>query len=389
MLREYSVSVRNMDPTLLLTKRYNSFRDEVPVIVAPEVYRWQEGDEASVIVAPEVYRSQVGSLLVNERLYRKLGMLKDELGKLENLSRLRLRANPYENVGRSIFMDRAGVKMANIDAIFNLTSHTGGYLAQQTAGDFTFCDLAGAPGAWSEYILWRRPESYGFGISLRDGIAWNFNKLDKDNMTISFGPDNTGDLYVNAIAFSEEVRRANVEGVDLVVADGGFNVDGREGEQESLTFNLILSECLSAIKCLREGGSFVVKVYDTVTEESASLLYILSMLFKEICLFKPVTSRPANSERYLVCLKRLSSTEGIEDLENYYSNMGDSSRFSYRRNLSFDLWLSRMNNYHTREQVLACQRILDISGDSSAYRDDLNINSSLCTSLFNIPESSR
>ena len=41
----------------------------------------------------------------------------------------------------------------------------------------------------------------------------------------------------------------------------------------------------------------MVKVFDMFTEFSVGLFYLLYRSFHRIALFKPVTSRPANSER--------------------------------------------------------------------------------------------
>ena len=43
------------------------------------------------------------------------------------------------------------------------------------------------------------------------------------------------------------------------------------------------------------------KVYDTYTHVSISFLFLLSCLYETVHITKPFTSRPANSEKYLVC----------------------------------------------------------------------------------------
>lgn len=45
------------------------------------------------------------------------------------------------------------------------------------------------------------------------------------------------------------------------------------------------------------GGHFVCKTFDLFTPFSVGLVYLLYLCFERISLFKPVTSRPANSER--------------------------------------------------------------------------------------------
>ncbi len=47
------------------------------------------------------------------------------------------------------------------------------------------------------------------------------------------------------------------------------------------------------------GGHFVCKVFDMFTPYSVGLFYLLYRSFDKVCIFKPVTSRPANSERYM------------------------------------------------------------------------------------------
>lgn len=47
----------------------------------------------------------------------------------------------------------------------------------------------------------------------------------------------------------------------------------------------------------RPGGHFICKTFDLFTPFSVGLIYLLYCCFERVCLFKPVTSRPANSER--------------------------------------------------------------------------------------------
>lgn len=45
------------------------------------------------------------------------------------------------------------------------------------------------------------------------------------------------------------------------------------------------------------GGHFVCKTFDLFTPFSVGLVYLLYLCFDRVSLFKPITSRPANSER--------------------------------------------------------------------------------------------
>jgi cap1 methyltransferase len=60
------------------------------------------------------------------------------------------------------------------------------------------------------------------------------------------------------------------------------------------------SQALAMSFVLLEGGHFVCKVFEISSPEMVHLLARLSCMFESIALIKPITSRPASSERYLV-----------------------------------------------------------------------------------------
>ncbi len=45
------------------------------------------------------------------------------------------------------------------------------------------------------------------------------------------------------------------------------------------------------------GGHFVTNLFDVFSDFSVDLIYLMSPVFKSVSIVKPVTSRPANSER--------------------------------------------------------------------------------------------
>ncbi len=46
-------------------------------------------------------------------------------------------------------------------------------------------------------------------------------------------------------------------------------------------------------------GDFVLKLFDVFTPFTGGIVWILYRHFEKICIIKPLSSRPANSERYL------------------------------------------------------------------------------------------
>lgn len=59
------------------------------------------------------------------------------------------------------------------------------------------------------------------------------------------------------------------------------------------------------------GGHFVCKLFDLFTPFSVGLIYLMYRAFDKIAIHKPVTSRPANSERYIICKGLRANTRDI------------------------------------------------------------------------------
>ena len=296
---------------------------------------------------------------------------------------VRLLGNPFEGIGRSIFMNRAAIKLANIDAVFGITSDaTRSYTLdqQQLPGAFRFIDLAGGPGAFVQYLQYRRPEATGFGITLKQGgidytpQVKGEQVLDTKRFNIYYGIDGTGNLYTQWDNFAQRAGTA-----ELVLADGGTDVDDDPAnirQAEFLNSKLITVEVLLGLMCTASGGTFILKVFDTVTLLSAQLLYFCARNFDSITMFKPVSSRPANAERYLICRGK---RENVAVSGNTSGNIDDRDilrqamvaiqsrpQSSFTQLLSsplppdFIAWLTASNNAAVTAQTAAVSTILNL-----------------------------
>lgn len=151
--------------------------------------------------------------------------------------------------------------------------------------------------------------SQHYGITLysdnKDIPGWNKAYeflLKNNNIHISYGEDNTGDLYKsqNIKHFGNYVGYGTCQ---LITADGGFDFSIDFNKQEQLSYKLILCEIICCLYSQAIGGHFVCKFFDIYTLETVKLLYFLSSFYEEIYISKPHTSRPANSEKYIICKK--------------------------------------------------------------------------------------
>jgi len=150
--------------------------------------------------------------------------------------------------------------------------------------------------------------------------ASHFLKKYSSIINITYGKDGTGDIYkvINQEHFIEEVRNK----VHLFTADGGFDFSIDYSQQEKHIFKLLASSFLIAFQVLAINGLCVIKLFDTYSESTQSLISLCGSCFKEYSLYKPATSRPCNSERYFIGKKFKSfNPKVIESLKDILYNL--------------------------------------------------------------------
>jgi 23S rRNA U2552 (ribose-2'-O)-methylase RlmE/FtsJ len=118
-------------------------------------------------------------------------------------------------------------------------------------------------------------------------------------MNILYGVNGDGDIYNKDNI--ESIRSSMGSKAELITGDGGFNENNRYNIKEQLHNKLFLSEIIIAISNQKYEGKFVMKFFDTYTRFSLDLIYILLFFYKNVEMTKPLTSRPTNSEKYIIC----------------------------------------------------------------------------------------
>ncbi|XP_061890784.1 cap-specific mRNA (nucleoside-2'-O-)-methyltransferase 1 isoform X1 [Entelurus aequoreus] len=293
----------------------------------------------------------------------------------EEMRRARTRSNPYETIRGGIFLNRAAMKMANIDHCFNymLTNPKvpeGNSSNKDLKNELLyFGDVCAGPGGFSEYVLWkRRWHAKGFGMTLRgpcDFKLEDFYAAPSELFEPYYGEggvDGDGDITrpENVTAFRNFVLDSTEgTGLHFLMADGGFSVEGQENLQEILSKQLLLCQFLTALSTLRTGGHFVCKTFDLFTPFSVGLIYLIYLCFDRVSLFKPVTSRPANSERYLVCRGLKPGSDAVRE-------------YMFKVNLK----LKQLKN--TEMDVLDVVPLSIIKEDADFYHFMVNSNERLC-----------
>jgi len=169
--------------------------------------------------------------------------------------------------------------------------------------------LAEGPGGFIEAISHLRKNKHDiyYGMTLLDdktGIpGWNKSSyfLKKNqNVIIEKGIDNTGNLY--NYDNLEYCAKKYGNSMDIITGDGGFDFSVDFNDQETTSTRLIFSQMCFALSMQKKGGKFILKFFDCFNRATIDMIYIIYMFYENCYITKPVTSRVANSERYLVCL---------------------------------------------------------------------------------------
>lgn len=328
----------------------------------------------------------------------------DKLDSVE-MRRARTRCNPYETIRGSIFLNRAAVKMANIDKAcdFMFTSPEG----LQNKELLYFADVCAGPGGFSEYVLWKKKwHAKGFGFTLKnenDFKLADFYAGSPETFHPFYGPKDDGDVFEpsNQRAFADMImKHTNGKGVHFMMSDGGFSVEDQENMQEILSKQLYLCQCLVALMIVRVRGHFVTKLFDLFTPFSAGLIYLMYRCFEEICIFKPNTSRPANSERYLICKSKRPDIEYITQHVshvNYLLLKNDENNDvvqlvafeELEREKQFMQYLRQSNEYLGKRQIIGLRKIAAFCEDTTLTEPRQADMRKECLKHWKLPEESR
>jgi 23S rRNA U2552 (ribose-2'-O)-methylase RlmE/FtsJ len=193
--------------------------------------------------------------------------------------------------------------------------------------------LAEGPGGFIEALIYYRKLNLNNENDIYNGITliddknenipgWkksrDFLEVNK-NVYIIKGADNTGNI-LNIKNFNYCYNRYK-NSIDFITADGGFDYSSNFNKQEILSINLILAQVIYAIALQKQGGTFILKVFDIFTQATIDILYILSSLYEKCYIIKPNTSRNANSEKYIVCklFKLADASELINKLSTFFN----------------------------------------------------------------------
>ena len=109
----------------------------------------------------------------------------------------------------------------------------------------------------------------------------------------------TGNLY-NTSTILSYANLFKEKKAFLVTCDGGFDYSNDFNNQERNSRKIIYAEIMTTLLIQEKGGNMICKMFDIFTYFSIQLIYLLSIFYEKINIIKPITSRPANSEKYII-----------------------------------------------------------------------------------------
>jgi 23S rRNA U2552 (ribose-2'-O)-methylase RlmE/FtsJ len=309
-----------------------------------------------------------------KKYYKTVSFEKEKIDKLENSEnwdKMKKIGNPYEliyttynkkrkndSISLYIPISRSYFKLWEIFYNFDLFKYF------NINDNFIFSHLAEGPGGFMEasynyrQIITNKKNKndvfYGITLKPTNDYIPDWNKIkkifnNKNNVKIEYG-----NLY-----FIDDVKKYidifYTKKANLVTADGGFDYSSNFNGQEINSCQIIYSECVIALNILELNGCFVCKVFDLFTISMVQILYIVSLSFEKVFIYKPETSRPANSEKYLICMyykNNLSNSVKknllniIEEWQNTTLSEDDTIIF---KNIKVDnKFIQRLNEYNEK-----------------------------------------
>ena len=154
---------------------------------------------------------------------------------------------------------------------------------------------------------------------LRPRAVSRVESLDSDSKSSKI--NHNGDLTnpENLLKIQQQIYDVFSEGVMLYTSDGGVGIEEEYDKQEELNAKLNLGQVICGLMTLAEDGVSITKQYMFTYSHTISLICITAYLFKDLYIVKPMTSRPVNSEVYIVGIG-FRSNRMTKSLQSYLLN---------------------------------------------------------------------
>ena len=172
------------------------------------------------------------------------------------------------------YRSRAAYKLIEIDEKFKIFKN-----------GISVIDLGAAPGSWSQYLSKKIKNSKVVSIDLRE--------MEAINNTVQIKGD-----------FTEEKNQSKIKdffksNVDVILSDMAVNTTGNKNIDSIYTGELCMEAMIFSKKTLNNDGKFISKIFMGSTFNE--IVIEAKLIFKEIKVFKPKSSRKNSKESFIIC----------------------------------------------------------------------------------------
>jgi len=331
----------------------------------------------------------------NSKLHQVLNASKSKIESVASWNTLKRVTNDYELIGgvdvggvsRMTPISRSYFKMWEI-----LTDHVPDAFIEKT-GSLRCAFLAEGPGGFVESVATYRAsgkqargeplggstpdEMHCITLAQRGMPGWQqlhsrkWVRANPGRCKIHVGADGTGNLYNHDNIDHFVTSVGGEQSCHLVTADGGFDVSQNYNMQEDLSLRLQVCETYAALRVQQTGGIFVLKLFDISHPNTVALVWLLTQVYKFVKIVKPVTSRPANSEKYAVCIEHIPCHHITELLR---ANVSSDKPPAFDQVINiipipFLKELYRYNTRYTARQTHYINNTIDLSLSTSQCMD--------------------
>ncbi len=226
----------------------------------------------------------------------------------------------------------------------------------------------------TSHVTYGNDRYYGMTLVNDDPICPGWKKTrtfleSHPNVIIETGADKTGNLISleNFIYCAEKYKNT----MDILTADGGFDFSLDFNQQENMATQLIFCEVFYALVMQKQGGSFILKIFDVFHKTTVDILYILSYYYNNVSIMKTYTSRVANSEKYIICqgFKLGDSQSLIHQFTTIFPSLLNGVLSSF---LSFNHDLYYLNRIEEMNAMVSFQQIENITSTLSIITNHRN-----------------
>ena len=213
----------------------------------------------------------------------------------------------YKNICNIVPVSRSYFKLHEMIYDFNLLKNID--------GSIFCCCIAEGPGGFihclndfNKIINGKINKIYGITLISEDNTVpyWNISILKNNTNKIFLNDNNDGNIYnINIVnSFLEFVE----EKCDLITSDGGFDYSNDYNKQELNSYRLLYCEIFTALNIQKQGGCFIIKIFDIFYYKTLQLIYFHQSYNKFQLYVKMHPNDSLDPNLYFIARKQLGLT---------------------------------------------------------------------------------